>query len=612
MTLFDDDDRRGGTTPGRDLAQLTQVVRVLPDVPAMDRALDYALPHTMVDRVGVGSLVRVPLHGRRVRGWVVALGVDPDPGRELLAVSKVTGLALDAEVIELARWVAWRWAGRLPSVLRLATPQRAVRSASARRASAADPARVRQPGDSALAAAVNLLDRGAGTLSYRVSPCSDHGAIALAAAARGQALIVTPSAAEAASLRSMLGRAGATVAPWPGGTAGSLAGHSVVGGHTAVLAPMAKLAAVVVLDEHDERHENESSPTFHAREVAIERARRAGVPCLLVSPMPSLEALGAATGGQESVDVATRRAGWALTEAVDRRRDDPRSGLFSPRFAEAARRELDAGRRVVCVLNRTGRSRLLACRSCDTIAKCEACGAAVVSVDDETLQCIRCGSSRPKVCLECASHAMKVLRMGVSRAREDLAALLGCPVGLITASETESHHASVVVGTEAVLHRRELAATSAVGLVAFLDFDQELLAARYRASEQALGLLVLASRMTRGREGRVLVQTRDPGHEVIRSAERADSSLLSAVEGPRREMLGLPPAASIAAVGGEAAAEWIERFGSHRGIEVQGPKDGWWLLRAPDPQTLAQAAGAVKRPSGRLRLRVDPMQLPVL
>ena len=79
-------------------------------------------------------------------------------------------------------------------------------------------------------------------------------------------------------------------------------------------------------------------------------------------------------------------------------------------------------------------------------------------------------------------------------------------------------------------------------------------------------------------------------------------------------MLGLPPAASVAAVGGEAAAAWIAGLRDSTRVdevEVLGPKDGWWLVRAEDPSTLAEVAGAVERPRGRLRLRVDPMNLPV-
>lgn len=586
-------------------------MRVVPDIPAMDRTLDYGVPDALAGRLVPGCLVRVPLHGRRVRGWVVESDVEPVAGFGLAEVAKLTGLAVDSEVVDLARWMAWRWVGRLPSVLRLATPPRVVSAPSRRSAAVAQPSRVAQGNDAAFTEASALFDRGPGTRVYQVSPCTDHASVALAAAARGQALIITPNSEESSRISAVLARAGSTVVRWPGGTAGALGGHSVVGGHTAVLAPMPRLAVIVVLDEHDERHQNQSSPTWHAREVAIERARRAGIPCLLVSAMPSLEARAAAVEPVASVDTASRRSGWGRIEVVDRRRDDPRSGLFSPRFADGARRELDAGRAVVCVLNRTGRSRLLACRSCDSIAECEVCGAAVRSSDDEVLECIRCSTTRPKVCLQCGSLAMKVLRMGVARVREDLGALLGCEVGLVTASERDLEGARLVVGTEAVLHDTQDSLGSQVGLVVFLDFDQELLAARYRASEQALGLLVLASRLVAGRRGSVLVQTRNPSHEVIEAAMATDPALVCTAERPRREILGLPPAASLAAVGGEAAKEWIQRFGNPEGVEVQGPRDGWWLLRADDPVTLADAAGAVKRPPGRLRLRVDPMQLPV-
>ncbi len=616
MTLFEDDfGRIEPPAPvddprGHDYAQ---IVRVVPDVPAMDRALDYAVPEKLIGKVTMGCVVRVPLHGRRVRGWVVETDVAGGPGRRLHDVTKVTGLALDAETIELARWVAWRWVGRLPTIMRSATADRAVPSISRREARNADRSRVPTDLQNTFDEASRLLERGAGTHLYSSSPCTDHTAVALAAATRGQALIISPSAEQAAGIANALARCGATVVRWPGGTAGAMAGHSVVGGHIAAMAPMPGLAAIVVLDEHDERLQNESSPTWHAREVAVERGRRAGIPCLLVSPMPSLEAQRLATSPPLRVATGARRSGWARLVVVDRRDDDPRNGLFSPRFAEAARRVLDAGQVAVCVLNRTGRSRLLACRSCDSIATCEVCGAAVKSSDDEVLDCMRCGSSRPKVCLNCGSHGMKVLRMGVTRAREDLGALLGRSVGLVTATQDDARGEALVVGTAAVLNLRREYFPAEVGLVAFLDFDQELLAPRYRASEQALGQLVSGSRLAGGREGSVLVQTRDPDHEVIKSAVASDPMILSAAELPRREMLGLPPAGSIAAVGGEAAGEWIRRFEelpAHGGVSVQGPNEGWWMVRSEDLSALLEAANAVKRPSGRLRLRVDPMQLP--
>jgi primosomal protein N' (replication factor Y) len=620
-------------------------VQVVPDVPAMNRTLDYAVPARLDAEVTVGSVVRVPLHGRRVRGWVVAegpagtvaggragtvAGGGRRPGSRLAEITGWSGLGPDAEVIDLCRWAAWRWAGRLPSLLRVATPDRVVRAPSRRAPSAPRPGAAGVDPDSDAAAVLARLaascgegrgDRaGAGCVgALVVSPTADPLEVALAAAGLGQVLFVSPTLRAVDRVVSGLHRSGAPVARWPEGFAGALAGHHVVGGRSAVFAPLADLAAVVVWDEHDEGLQNESSPTWHAREVAIERARRAGVPCLLVSPCPSLEAR-AVAGTPAEVPAGRRRAGWAPTVVLDRRGDDPRTGLWSERLVAMMRDARAAGERVVCVLNRTGRARLLACRSCGSVADCDACGAAVISPEGPEVVCPRCGATRPTVCRSCGSTAMRVLRQGVTSARDDLAALLREPVVAVSGATGGARvgggagarvSAEVLVGTEAVLHRAPPA-----GLVAMVDVDQELLAPRYRAAEEALALLVAASRLVGGRArgGRVVVQTRMPGHEVLRAATGADPDVVAAAERPRRELLGMPPSGSVAAVGGEAAGEWIERLApagaAPSGLRVQGPMDGWWLVMAEDPTALADACAAVERPPGRLRLRVDPVRLP--
>src|SRR5262249_53873916 len=142
-------------------------------------------------------------------------------------------------------------------------------------------------------------------------------------------------------------------------------------------------------------------------------------------PSPTLEALAAA----DRVIEPTRdeeRAGWAILDIVDRRRDDPRVGLYSDQLLQAIRR--DGSRRVVCVLNRKGRSRLLACALCGEVATCERCDAAVVQPASE-LRCERCGTERPVVCTACGSTKLRNLRVGVGRVREELVAILAEPVG---------------------------------------------------------------------------------------------------------------------------------------------------------------------------------------
>jgi primosomal protein N' (replication factor Y) len=547
-------------------------------------------------------MVRVELHGRRVGAWVVEDHVEPPPGVALRAIAKVTGWGPPSDLVELSRWASWRWAGRREALLGTASPERAVPTLVAPRASSTP---IPQAVDDTAIAALGAPLPGC---VVRLPPAADPYPVALAAAGKGPALIVAPSVRLARQLGLRLRRAGVPIAVLPGDWAAARAGGvSVVGARAAAWAPISRLAAVVVLDEHDEVHQEERMPTWHAREVALERARRAGVPCILVSPCPSLEAL-------EELPLVTaprtaERDGWPALDVVDRRQEDTaRTGLFSAAFVTAARRARAAGGVVVCVLNRTGRSRLLACRACGELARCDECDSAVSQDADGALRCNRCQAVRPLLCLACGSSTLRNLRMGVTRAREELEVLLGEPVLEVTGSgpRPADDGAGILVGTEAVLHQIDDAA-----LVAFLDLDQELLAPRYRAAEEALALVVRAGRLVGGRRsgGRVLVQTRLPRHEVIQAAVLGNPQRLADAERPRREGLGWPPYRAMAEISGAAAPLFVERLGQPLGIDVRGPLDGRWLVRAPDHPTLCDALAAVERPpssAGRLRVAIDP------
>ena len=322
-------------------------------------------------------MVRVPLAGRRVAGWVTELDSEPPAGTRLAEVAKVSGIGPDAETIDLCRWVAWRWAGRLATILRAASPDRMI----------AKPPRRERPGRRGATESRSSTEPGVHLLQE--APTTDPLGLAVAAATLGQTIVVTPSIRTADRIAAGLRRKGSSVARWPHDWAAAAGGATVVGGRGAVFAPCPALAAIVVFDEHDEGLQNESSPTWNAREVAVERARRAGVPCVLVSPAPSLEARALAHPVRPTRDA--ERAGWAPLTVVDRRSEDiGRSGLFSSTFVDVARETARSDRRVVCVLNRTGRARLLACRSCGAIAECENCGAAVHLDDTLALVCQRC------------------------------------------------------------------------------------------------------------------------------------------------------------------------------------------------------------------------------
>jgi primosomal protein N' (replication factor Y) len=587
-----------------------RVVRVLPDVVGIDKAFDYLVPDGV--EVHLGDVVRIDLNGRRVGGWIVILHPDPEPGVVLRRLAKVSGRGPSAELLDLAEWAAWRWAGRRTHLLRTATPPGVVRSL----VSLAPPAPAAGPSsagiqivDPSLARALTL-DRGV----LRWPPGADRYALVRAAAGSdghgpGQMLVLCPSVDEAWALGRRLRRDGVATAVITGDRGSGATGewiHAasgrarvVVGSRSAAWAPAPDLTRVVVLDEHDEAYQQEAAPTWHARDVVMERAERAGVACLLVSPCPTLEAL--AWGELVTVDRSRERAGWSRLEVVDQRDLDPALGpLFSPRLVDLVRSD----GRVLCVLNRTGRARLLACVACTTLARCEVCDAAVSLVDasggvGDELVCGRCDTRRPVVCLACGAHGFKQ------------AALAGETVGEVTASTAPDDpvltEVRLLVGTEALLHR-----VARADSVAFLDYDQELLSLRYRAAEQALGLLARAARLVRrgGTDrGRVLVQTRSPDHPALMAARHADPDRLVRSELPLRVTLGLPPSVALAVVSGQVAPELMGAFGTPGGVSIQGPVDGAWRLRAADHRVLCDALAATARPPGRVRIEVDPLRI---
>lgn len=586
-------------------------MRVLPDVPAIDKPFDYLVPETLSDRVEVGTIVRVPLHGRRVRGWVVADDVEPVAGVALRLLARVSGHGPAPELIELARWAAWRWSGRTVHFLRTASPATTVRVLPAL-------ARPSPPGPGATVgtAGVGTIGEmatealGLGRAVVRLAPAVDVFPLVLAASRRGTTLVVTPTQAVAASVAGRLRAGGVVVALLPRQWAQAAVGaRVVVGARAAAWAPAVDLGAVIVLDEHDEAHQGEASPTWSARDVAAERARRAGAPCVWTTPCPSLEAR--AWGPVLVASRAAERAGWPVVDVVDRRREEPlRADLYSPRLVELLR-GAEPGSTVVCVLNRKGRAGLLVCAACAELARCEACGAAVGVGDDATLVCRRCGQQRPALCLACGATRFKARRPGVRRVRDDLEHLTGVPVLEVTAGTLALESGSeprypILVGTEAVLHRIDRA-----DVIAFLDLDAELLAPRYRASEQTLALVARAARLLGGKAGggRLVLQTRLPRHEVVQAALHGDPDRVATVELQRRESLRFPPTTAMALVSGAPAAAYVEGLAGLAGVEVLGPAKGSWLVRAPHHKVLCDALAHVPRPPGRLRVAVDPLRV---
>lgn len=608
---------------------MSLIVEVLPDVTGIDRAFAYEVCPEMAGEVTVGSIVKVMLHGRRVRGWVVAVMDEAPAGIELHAVKELSSLGPPPQVVDLSRWAAWRYSGRLRPLLVAASPPRLVRALPPSLSSSRLPVRDKErcageatliPRSESAIAAATLQALSSTPALLRLPPAAARLAVVEAvieatAGDQGDLLVLAASRNDASTLANRLQRSGHKVALQPDQWAKAASGgRTVVGTRGAVLSPVARLSAVVVLDAHADSYQEERVPTWEAVVLATERARRDAVPCLLVSPCPTLELL----AGRRLVTFSreVERAGWARIELIDAREEDPRAGGYPTEMAsairDAARRE--PGRPVLAVVNRKGRARLLACSRCRGLLRCGQCGSALAQIERPpagqlpVLSCPRCSTSGPASCTTCGPTRPRIVKPGVSRVRDDLEALTGLEVAEVGSSASEHGgnlpDAPVLVGTEAVLHR----ATSA-SIVVFPDFDHEILAPRYLAGEQALALLALASRLVGGRrrDGRVVVRTRLPEHEVLDAALHADPGRLEVVERARRAMLSLPPTTALALVSGEGADQLATRLrSSDSAVDVGTTGSGRYLIRAAGPVELADALASVGPPPPGTRVEVAP------
>jgi primosomal protein N' (replication factor Y) len=568
----------------------------------VNKTFDYLVPESLKN-VKVGSIVRVELQGRRVDAWVI----DEVVRSGLIKFKDVISLLSEGpseEVVQLSQWAAQRFCGPLRAVLSSASPSLRVKQLGTRHSGAA-----RKSGQRGVVAEAEELfnNQRGGVLVWPaprpLRPVLESGI------SRGRTLVVTPSVGFARTIAQALRREGLSVALMPDDWQRAAEGVDVVvGARSAVWASIPDLKSIIVLDEHDERLQDERSPTWHSRDVAIERARALGIPCLLVSPLPTVSATHWA-GSQAVRFVEPATSDWPTIEVVDPYSDlgdeeKPQFGLLSSRLIEVLR---DKSKTVVCILNTKGRSRLLSCKACKAIIRCENCDAAVIQNDEGLLECNRCGAHRPATCQSCSSNALALLRKGVAKMRDEIEkAALRQVVELSAETTVAANAASLVyIGTEAALHR-----VSSADVVVFLDFDNELFAPTYRAGEQAWTLLIHAIRLLKGSSNALIVlQSQDASNAQYADFISPEPQLLIEREQKKRKVMQLPPYAAMARVVFADPtfnpADW-----AHCKLAFSSSvKTAEFLVRAENDEALSQGIAQLRDElSTRFRCYVDPMR----
>ena len=590
---------------------MSLVARVVPDVTGVDKVFDYLIPSELLGAIAIGDRVRVPLHGRNVPGWVTEIGstdggfTDVDSAK-LRSVIKRLGFGPSNEVVQLAQWASHRWCGRLRAFFVAASPSTLVATLPTARYQRAQ---VKVVGDVDVANAVGesrslLVQRG---------PLKSPVDVMVGAALHGPSLVIVPTVLRARLFASSLKRHGFSVAVLPDEWDSAAGGVDVViGSRTAVFARVPHLYSLVVIDEHDDSLREERTPTWHARDIAIERAQQLNISCVLVSALPSVAAKAWAGDRVLKSDNHETDSEWPTIALIDRTLDERWSNsLLSSEFIAELR---DHTRRIVAVLNTKGRARLLACASCKSLARCVQCDAAVEIGATGQFSCPRCSTQRPQVCAKCSSAKFLTLKPGVSKLREEIAQAAGRKLADVVEVTGAGDDAMAIdqtkmlfVGTEAALHRVHEADT-----VVFLDIDQELSAPRYRASEIVGSLLVHAARLVGRSErgGKVMVQTHSVDSPVLQAMAtlRIDQYLQSVSE--MRNFMKLPPFGALAQLSGTNIDDAIHELQKNVFVNVSAASDGSYLVKASDWQVLADALSEIEPAKGvRLKVQVDPARV---
>ena len=389
----------------------------------------------------------------------------------------------------------------------------------------------------------------------------------------------------------------------------------LVGARSSLFLPFAELGLIVVDEEHESAYKQEDGVNYHARDMAVVRARTEDIPIALVSATPSLETVENVRQGRYAAVHLTARPGMArLPEVtmVDLRRDAPARGRFlaGPLVAEMEK-TLAAGEQVLLFLNRRGYAPLTLCRNCGHRLECPNCTAWLVEHRLlNRLICHHCGFTGylPRHCPACeAEDSFVASGPGVERLAEEVLDRFPDARFQIASSDTltgpdkaaefvravRDREIDVIIGTQVVAKGHNFPWLTLVGVV---DADLGLAGGDLRAAERTYQLLhQVAGRAGRAeRPGRVLLQTHAPESPVMQALAAGDREAFLAWETDHRQAAAMPPFGRLAGIVISAAdADHADR--AARAIAKAAPRLEGVDVLGPAPAPLAILRGRHRR-----------------
>ncbi len=344
----------------------------------------------------------------------------------------------------------------------------------------------------------------------------------------------------------------------------------VIGTRSALFTPLAAPGLIIIDEEHDLSYKQQDGFRYHARDLALLRAKRCGVPVLLGSATPALETLHNAQQGRYQPLHLPERAGGAVHpsfEVLDVRQRRLQHGLSAP-LLERLESCLQDGGQALVFLNRRGYAPTLLCHDCGWVAQCRRCDARLVMHHGQRLLCCHhCGAQRPidARCPECNSTELRALGQGTERIEQVLAERFpgveqvridrdstrrkGSLEALL--EQVHSGRARLLIGTQMLAKGHHF---PEVSLAAILDVDHGLFGADFRAAERMAQLIVqVAGRAGRAdRPGHVVMQTHHPDHPLLRLLISEGYPAFAAAALAERRAAQLPPFTSLALLRAEA------------------------------------------------------------
>jgi primosomal protein N' (replication factor Y) len=378
----------------------------------------------------------------------------------------------------------------------------------------------------------------------------------------------------------------------------------VVGTRSAVFAPVSDLALLIVDEEQDSSYKQEETPRYHARDVAVMRAKMAGAVVVLGSATPSLESYYNAKKHKyallELPDRVEQRP-LPEVEILDMRQEFQETGkeqVISRKLAEEIRERLDKKEQVMVLLNRRGYSPVALCRACGQALQCKNCAVSMTHHKREhKMECHYCGfvAPVPKKCAECGSEYVYFVGTGSEKLEELLHGMFPqARIGRLDRDTVRGREdferalnalnegeLDMLVGTQMIAKGHDVHGVTLVGVV---GADTALGLPDFRAAERTFQLLTqVAGRAGRGNSpGKVVLQTYFPDHYAVQFAARHDFAGFYDKELQFRSWMHYPPYSAIANViirsekldealawSGELG-RWFEKT-RHEGIRVLGP-----------------------------------------